>query len=103
MIRSIWFCQILSHLTLHEEAIRDPTLIQHLDRARVKTAGPRADEHVIGTPLDNRDIDLRQRQLSRQHHPRRTSSGDHHRMLGHRRPPVGYVNNNTRISVLPFP
>ena len=30
----------LSHLTLREEPISDPTLIQHLDRARVKTAGP---------------------------------------------------------------
>jgi hypothetical protein len=30
----------LSHLTLGEEPISDPTLIQHLDRARVKTAGP---------------------------------------------------------------
>ena len=71
----------LSHLTLREEPISDATLIEHLDRARVKTAGPRAGEHVIGTPLDDRDVDLRQRQLGRQHHPRRTSSGDHHRML----------------------
>ncbi len=30
----------LSHLTLREESISDPTLIQHLDRARVKAAGP---------------------------------------------------------------
>jgi len=30
----------LSHLTLREEPISDTTLIQHLDRARVKTAGP---------------------------------------------------------------
>jgi hypothetical protein len=30
----------LSHLTLRQEAICDPTLIQQLDRARVKTAGP---------------------------------------------------------------
>ncbi len=30
----------LSHLTLREEPIGDPALIQHLDRARVKTAGP---------------------------------------------------------------
>jgi hypothetical protein len=28
----------LSHLTLREEPISDPKLIQHLDRARVKTA-----------------------------------------------------------------
>jgi hypothetical protein len=92
----------LSHLTLCEEPIGDPTLVQHLDRARVKTAGPRAGEHVIGTPLDDRDVDLRQRQLSRQHHPRGTASGDDHRMLGHRRTPVGYVMCNTRISPLHF-
>jgi hypothetical protein len=30
----------LSHLALREEPISDPALIQHLDRARVKTAGP---------------------------------------------------------------
>jgi hypothetical protein len=30
----------LSHLTLREKPISDPTLIQHLDRPRVKTAGP---------------------------------------------------------------
>ena len=29
-----------SHLTLREEPIGDPALIQHLDRARVKAAGP---------------------------------------------------------------
>ena len=28
------------HLTLREEAIGDPTLIEHLDRARVQAAGP---------------------------------------------------------------
>jgi hypothetical protein len=47
----------------------------------LKTAGATADEHVIRTPFDDDDVDLRQRQLSRQHHPRRTASGDHHRML----------------------
>ena len=76
----------LSHLTLREEPIGDPALIQHFDRARVKTAGPRADEHVIATLLDDRDVDLRQRQLSRQHHSGRTASGDHHLMLGHSPP-----------------
>ena len=73
----------LSHLALGEEAIGDSALIEHLDRARVKAAGARADEHVIGTPLDHRDVDLRQRQLARQHHPRRTASGDHNRVLSH--------------------
>ena len=79
----------LSHLTLREEPIGDPALIQHLDRARVNSAGPRVGEHVIGTPLDDRDVDLRQRQLGRQHHPRRTASGDDHRMLRHRHTPLG--------------
>jgi len=71
---------------LGQEPIGDPTLIQHFDRARMKTAGPRADEHVIGTPLDDRNVDLRQRQLGRQHHPRRATSSDHHDMICHMPP-----------------
>jgi hypothetical protein len=55
---------------------------------------------VIGTPLDDRDVDPRQGQLGRQHDPRRTAAGDHHRMLGHGHTPVGYVEKNTRISLL---
>src|SRR5271166_774907 len=90
----------LSRLTLGEEAISDPTLIHHLDRARVETSGPRADEDVIETPLDDRDVDLRQRQLSREHHPHRTASGDNYRMVGHRRGPLGYAEKNTRTSLL---
>ena len=124
-MRSIWFCQSpseylwrvgkslmssdgraerrdLSHLPLGEEPISDPTLIEHLDRARVKTAGPRAGEHMVGAPLDDRDVDPRQRQLSRQHHPRRTASGDHHRMLAHGHTPVGYVDKNPSTSLLHF-
>jgi hypothetical protein len=81
----------LSDMTLREEAIGDPTLIEHLDRARVKAAGPGAGEHMIGALLEDRYVDLRQRQLSRQHHPRRTASGDHHRMLTHGHTPVGYA------------
>ena len=30
----------LRHLTLREEPIGDPSLVQHLDRARVEPAGP---------------------------------------------------------------
>jgi hypothetical protein len=73
----------LVDLAFREEPIGDPTLIQHLDRAREKAARPGAHELMIGTPLDDRDVDLRQRQLGRQRHPRRTSSDDHHRMLIH--------------------
>ena len=50
---------------------------------RVQTARARAGEVLAGAPLDDRHVDPRQRELARQHQPGRTSSGDHHRMLGH--------------------
>jgi len=78
----------LSHLSLREEPIRDSTLIEDLDGACVKTACARAGQVLAGAPLDDGDVDPRQRQLARQHQPGRTSSGDQHRMLGHRHPPV---------------
>jgi hypothetical protein len=46
----------------------------------VQTARARAGEVLAGAPLDNRNVDARQRQLARQHQPRRTASGDHHRI-----------------------
>jgi hypothetical protein len=49
----------------------------------VQTACARADEVLAGAPLDNDDVDPRQRQLARQHQPRRASAADHHRMFGH--------------------
>ena len=36
---------------------------------------------LAGAPLDDRHVDARQRQLARQHQPRRASPGNHHRML----------------------
>ena len=70
----------------------------------MQAARARADEVLAGAPLDNGDVDPRQRQLARQHQPRRTASGDHHRMLGHRHPPGSSVDfdNNARMSLLPF-
>ena len=111
----------LRHLPLREEPIGDSALIEDLDGACVQAAGARADEVLAGAPLDNGNVDARQRQLARQHQPCRTSSGDHHRMLGHRVTPVGTsdrstssdsgsksprdpcVDTNTRISVSPVP
>jgi len=55
----------------------------------VQAARAQADEFLVGTPLDNGDIDLRQSQFSRQHKTCRASSSDNHRMLGHRHTPVG--------------
>jgi hypothetical protein len=74
-------------LALREEAFRDATLIEHLDGAGVETSSPRPVEVLTGASLDDYDVDARQRQLARQHQPGRTSSGYHHRMLGHRRTP----------------
>ena len=70
---------------LGQEAVGDPALVEHLDRARVHPARPRPGEHVVGTPLDERDVDLGQRQLRGQHHARRAAAGDHHRVLEHAR------------------
>ena len=74
----------LGHLPLREEPVGDPTLIEDLDGARMQTSCARAGEVLAGAPLDDDHVDLCQRQLARQHEPGRTSSGDHHGVLGHR-------------------
>jgi hypothetical protein len=53
-------------------------LIENLDRAGVKTPGSRSVEILAGASFDDDDVDLRPRQLSPQHHPGGTASGDHH-------------------------
>ena len=63
-----------------EEPLGDAALVEHLDRAGVQAAGARAGELLVGAPLDDGDVDPRQRQLARQHHPGRAASGDHDRM-----------------------
>jgi hypothetical protein len=64
----------------------------------MQTASTRASEFLAGAPLDNGDVDASQRQLARQHQPGRASSGDHHRMLGHRHTPVGITPVATSAS-----
>jgi hypothetical protein len=54
----------------------------------VKTAGSRSVEILTCASFDDDDLDPRQRQLARQHQPRRAASCDHHRMLGHRYTPA---------------
>jgi hypothetical protein len=61
-------------------------LIEDLDRAGVQAARARTGEVLAGAPFDDGNVDARQGQLARQHQPCRSSSGDHHRMLGHRLP-----------------
>jgi hypothetical protein len=47
--------------------LRDAPLIEHLDGTCVQTARTRPDEVLVGTPLDNGDVDARQCQLAGQH------------------------------------
>ena len=81
----------LRHLPLREEPIGDAALIEDLDGARVEPPCARADEVLVCAPLDNGDVDARQRQLARQHQPCRASSGNYHRMLGHIQLPCIYA------------
>jgi hypothetical protein len=55
----------------------------------VKAPGSRSVESPSDAPLDDDDIDARQRQLTRQHQPGRAASCDHYRMFGHRHTAAG--------------
>ena len=57
-------------------------------RASQDVHGSRAGEVLAGAPLDNGNVDPRQRQLARQHQPGRAASSDYHPMFGHRRSPT---------------
>jgi hypothetical protein len=74
----------LSHLSLREEPVGDPALVEDLDGACMQSSGARAREVLADARLDDGDVDPCQRQLARQHQPGRTASGDHHRVLDHR-------------------
>jgi hypothetical protein len=76
--------QHLRRLPLRQEPLGDPALIQDLDGARVQTARARSSLPVLTRlTLDDDDVDARQRQLGRQHHPRGAGPGDHYHMFGH--------------------
>src|SRR5215469_1510135 len=49
----------------------------------MQSASARPDQVQALPSLDNDDIDSRERQLARQHHSRRTASGDYYFMVGH--------------------
>lgn len=74
----------LRHLPLGQETIHDPALVEDFERAGMQTAGARADQLLVGPPLDHRDVDSGQPQLAGQHQPRRAGSGDEHRMVADR-------------------
>jgi hypothetical protein len=66
----------LHRLPLREEPIGNSSLIEDLDGARVKAAGTRAGEVLAGAPLDNGNVDSRQRRLARQHQAGRARAHD---------------------------
>jgi len=96
--RDVGEAAYLHCLALREKAIRDSTLIENLDRAGVQATRTRANQLRGCAPLDNRDVDARQHEFARQHHPGRTSSGNHHRMFGHRHPLVDISGTPTPAS-----
>jgi hypothetical protein len=53
----------------------------------VQTARARTDTVRAGAPLDNGNVDARQRQLARQHQARRPASGYYDDMFSHTPPP----------------
>jgi hypothetical protein len=57
----------LGHLPFLEKTLDDATLIEYLERARLQAARARTHEILAGAPLDDGDVDPRQRQLARQH------------------------------------
>jgi len=84
----VWFYTMTASSVLLVEPIGDAVLIEHLEGARLQTAGARAVELLAGAPLDDRSVDPRQRQRARQHQPARTSAGDRHGTFGHGRTPI---------------
>src|SRR5262245_40721356 len=46
-------------LALRQKPLRDPALIEDLDRPRVQAAGAHANEVLVRPRLDNRDVDAR--------------------------------------------
>src|SRR5829696_823076 len=61
----VWFYSMTASSVLLVEPIGDAVLIEHLDGARVQTAGVRAVELLAGAPLDDRSVDPRPRQRAR--------------------------------------
>ena len=55
----------LHDLPLRKKTIGDSPLIEHFDRARMQPACACASELLALTPLDDRDIDPRQREFAR--------------------------------------
>ena len=77
----------LRHLSLREEPIGDAPHVEDFDGASVEATGAGAGEVLGGAPLGDDDVDASQCQLAGQHQPRRTGSGDHHGVFGHRESP----------------
>jgi hypothetical protein len=74
----------LHRRALGEEAIDDASLVEDLDRARVQPAGAGTLHLGALATLQNDGLHPGQRQLGRQHHPRRPTTDNHNTMLAGR-------------------
>ncbi len=72
----------LDDLSFAQEPLGDATLIEDLDAAGVQSAGARLNNRLIGAPFDDRDVDMRERELRGQHQAGRAATGDNDRMAG---------------------
>ncbi len=68
---------------LREEPLGDAALVEDLDGPAVQAEGAPADDLLAGTPLEDDDVDPRQRQLARQHQAGRATADHHHGVLFH--------------------
>lgn len=87
----------LSGASLREKAIRDAALLKQLDGASMQPSRTSPLDILGFASLDDRHVDPRQRQLSRQHQARRPPTDNHHRMLRRNRTAHGFV-----VHVSPF-
>ena len=71
-----------------DEALADATLVEDLDGPGVQTTGAVAGELLRRAAFDDRDFDLGEGELTREHQARRSATRDHHVMLVRRHAPI---------------
>jgi hypothetical protein len=86
----------LHRLPGREEAIGDAALVEHLDGARVEAARARAVEQVRRAPLDDDDVDAREREFAREHETSRAASRHYDAVFLH-------ALTSVRVSSVPPP
>ncbi len=73
----------LRHLPRIEEPVRDAALIENLEDIANLPIVARPHQILARAPLDDRNVDSRQRQFARQHQSGRPAPSDHHLVFAH--------------------